>query len=214
MKPEGRTEGVFRNLSEGYVRLLPTLRRIVWHLETEIRYWTLPILNHLEHHEQLLIKSRVKDCESAIKKVLDREGNMPDPDRLEEYTLRSLRDLVGVRVLVFPSEKLGQVDALLRKSEPFQAWTPDPITYARGFLRAPSYYGLCAAVSPDIYAEYQVVPALIGHFWEVEHSAMYKPAGSAKGADKDHNLKTLRAKVECSLTRFERGFERFAKGNF
>jgi len=87
------------------------------------------------------------------------------------------------------------------------------VKYARGFAQAPKYFGFCDEVSHVVQGEYQIIPMLIGHFWEVEHSAMYKPDWWAKGADKDHDLRTLRAKVECSLSRFEQEFERFAKKN-
>jgi hypothetical protein len=58
-----------------------------------------------------------------------------------------------------------------------------------------------------------VVPMLIGNFWDVEHSAMYKPAGWAKGIENDPDMKRLRAEVESSLAHFEAGFEGFVQKN-
>jgi hypothetical protein len=201
-------------LREEYFDFLPEIRRVALHLETIIRYRTLSILHDLMPYEQLVVKSRVKEYESAVKTLRDKqEGNIFIPEKSDEYSILNLRDLAGVRVLVFPCDRLKQVEQELREYEPFKNWASDPVKYARGFVQAPKYYGFCDEVSHKVQGEYQIIPMLIGHFWEVEHSAMYKPAGWAKGADKDHDMKTLRAKVECSLLRFEQEFERFAKKN-
>jgi hypothetical protein len=53
-------------LRDEYFDLLPEIKRVVWQLDTEIRYLTLPILQSLKSHEQLIVRSRVKECESAL----------------------------------------------------------------------------------------------------------------------------------------------------
>jgi hypothetical protein len=116
-------------------------------------------------------------------------------------------------VLVFPNDKLLKVDREIQQHEPFKDWKSDPVKYARGYAQTPKYYGTWADVSSRVLGEYQVVPMLIGRFWEVEHSAIYKPAGWAKGADRDHDLKNLRTKIEVALSRFEQKFEEFVKRN-
>jgi hypothetical protein len=201
-------------LREEYFDLLPEIRRVGLLLEAEIRYRILPVLHSLKDYEQLTIKSRIKECESAVATLRRKqEGNLFDPDKAEDYSLLSLRDLAGLRVLVFPCERLLEVDQLLRASTPFKSWTSDPLKYARGFVQAPKYYGFFEAVSRRVQGEYQIVPMLIGNFWDVEHSAMYKPTGWAKGADNNHALKSLRAKVEVSILRFEEQFEEFVRKN-
>lgn len=204
-------EIVYR-LREEYFDNLPTIRRVAWQLETEIRYLTLPIMRKLEPYQQMSIKSRVKECDSAVKTLREKqEGDIFDPD--EEYSILSLNDLAGVRVLVFPRERLIEADEVLRSSEQFRNWTSNPIPYGGDTLQAPKYFGTCESVSVEIRGEYQVVPMLIGNFWEVEHSAMYKPSGWAKGIENDPDMKMLRADVESSLTHFEEGFETFLKRN-
>ena len=61
--PERKIED---RLREEYFDLLPIIRRIAWQIEAEIRYITLPILHDLKNYEQLVVKSRIKECESAI----------------------------------------------------------------------------------------------------------------------------------------------------
>jgi hypothetical protein len=182
----------------------------VTQLEAEIRYHILSVLHDLDPFEQVIVKSRVKDCESAIRKLLG-EGNVFVPEK--QYSLLDLKDLAGARVLVFPSKRLSQIDDLLRASVPFRGWTPHPLLYAGKTLQAPKYYGVFESVSGEIQGEYQIVPMLLGNFWEVEHSAIYKPVGWAKGADRDDDLKALIKDIELALSRFEEKFERFVEKN-
>lgn len=200
-------------LREEYFDLLPELHRVARQLETEIRHITLPIQQNLAHYEQLLVKSRIKECESAVKTLRrQQEGNVFDPERPEKYSILNLRDLAGARVLVFPRNRVVEADQVLRKSNTFMNWTSKPLWYASR-KKIAKYFGFFPTVSPRICAEYQVVPMLIGLFWEVEHSAMYKPVGWAKGIENDKQMRTYRTQVEISLSRFEKEFEKFVRKN-
>jgi hypothetical protein len=195
-------------LREEYFEILPVVRRLSIHLETEIRSLTLPILHSLRPYEQLVVKSRVKECESALNTLLGpKEGRTFDPDRPGGYSLLQLPDLAGVRVLVFPNSRLIQVDDALRGR--FPDWTFKPIEYGGGSARVPKYFGNCNEVSRDIRAEYQVVPMLLGLFWEVEHAAMYK----FKAAANSKEMQDRRTAVENSLINFENSMESFVRDN-
>jgi hypothetical protein len=200
-------------LREQYFDLLPHIQRAVWQLEAEIRFRTLAILRNLKPHEQLVVKSRVKACESALKSLRRRqEGGTFDPERLAPYSLLDLPDLAGVRVLVFPRSILNEVDGELRSR--FTGWNSDPVPDDRGALLAYKYSGKFQDVSPMVQAEYQVVPMLIGLYWEVEHSAIYKPAPTRKalkGEADSEPLKDLNASVVRALLNFETEFERFVQ---
>jgi hypothetical protein len=200
-------------LREEYFKLLPEIRRVQWQLETEINSCILGIKLALKDYERLDVKARIKDCESAITSLRRRqEGNIFIPEKSEEYTLLKLRDLAGVRILAFPQEVFVAIDQRLRQSLLFRTWSADPILYA-GKLKAPKYFGYCENIHSEVLGEYQIVPMLIGRFWDVEHSAMYKPTGWAKGADKDPDLRSLRTKVEQALLDFETEFESFVTKN-
>ena len=197
-------------LREEYFDRLPEIRQVAWQVETEIRYLTLPILHNLRHSEQLIVKSRIKDCESAIRKLRRRpgqEGSTFDLDKANSYSLLELSDLAGVRVLVFPRRKLDDVVVLLSHSDTFKDWDPDPTPGVDGNVLAYKYKGLCPDVSNEIRAEYQIVPMLIGLFWEVEHSALYKPSLSAKSRVDSNPMQELKQDVESTLLRFEAGYE-------
>jgi len=199
-------------LREEYFDLLPEIRRVAWQLETEIRFHTLPIVRTLNPYEQLAVKSRVKECESAIKALQRRqEGRIFDPDHPEEYSMLNLPDLAGVRVLVFPHNRLIGVDNELRRR--FADWMPDPVFDENGSVLARTYSGHLPEVSSRLRAEYQVVPMLIGYFWEVEHSALYKPDPSLRGVSESAEMKRLKAEVETALSRFEAGFGDFVRDN-
>ena len=198
-------------LREEYFDLLPEIQRLVWQLEAEIRFHTLHILHDLQDPEQILVKSRVKDCESALKSLVKRrgrrsssgEGRRFDPEASSEYSLLSLEDLYGVKLLVFQNRRLNEVDLALRGH--FQNWTSKPIRDENSAILAPKYYGTCTSASPRVQGEYQIVPMLLGLFWEVEHSAMYKFRAVANSKE----MKERRTAVESALARFEDGVESF-----
>ncbi len=161
---------------EEYFDLLPEIRRVAEHLEAEVRYRVLPVSDRLDRFEKLVVSSRVKDCESAVDSLRRRghrqEGATFDRDRAGEYTLSSLKDLAGVRVLAFPSRRRAEIDAALRAV--FPSWTSDPFDEVGGKL-AFKYWGYCPP-SRIIRGEYQILSVLTGLFWEIEHSAIYKPS--------------------------------------
>lgn len=131
------------------------------------------------------------------------EGATFDRDQPELYTLTSLNDLAGIRVLAFPRSRLTEVDGMLRKL--FASWIPDPIE-DEGELTAFTYHGFCAA-SATVRGEYQVVSMLTGLFWEVEHSAMYKPAPTLKGVTRSLEMQHRYKEVLSVLNAFEQEFE-------
>ncbi|HZB88162.1 MAG TPA: hypothetical protein VE291_05855 [Terracidiphilus sp.] len=199
-------------LREEYFDLLPEIRGVAAQLEAELRFRTLPVLHSLRPYEQLIFKSRIKESESALGSLQRRqEGRVFDPQQI--YSVTQLPDLAAVRVLVFSGEKLIEVDNILRESDAFRDWVSDPILYSQSSLSVSKYCGYCRDVSVRVRGEYQVVPLLIANFWDVEHAAMYKPTGWAKGIEHDPVMKELRAAVESSLASFEQGFEKFVRSN-
>jgi len=201
-------------LREQYFALLPEMTRVAEHLKTQVRYSILPISRHLKPHENLVVKVRVKECNSAINKLqqynpidplLPRNpGGVFDRDRPEIYTLLTLRDLVGVRVLAFPSGIATEVDKILHSR--FQDWTPDPIKDENGQQLAFKYTGQYAESSEGLQCEYQIVSTLIGLFWDVEHAAIYKQAPKFKRLERIMRKQT--SAVNRALKAFEDEFER------
>lgn len=199
-------------LREEYFDLFPAIRRVAWQLETEIRWHTLDISQNIRHHEQLVVKSRIKDCESTLKTLRRRqEGGIFRSEKAGTYSILDLPDLAGVRVLVFPRSKLLEVDRELRRH--YADWKSDPVLAKSNSVLAHKYTGYCSNVSRTVRAEYQVVPMLIGLFWEVEHSAMYKPPPILKGKVDSEPMQELRQEVESALLRFEAEFDSFVRDN-
>jgi ppGpp synthetase/RelA/SpoT-type nucleotidyltranferase len=198
----GRT--IEDRLREEYFQLLPEIRRLAGELQSQINYHLLPIANTLESYEQLVVKSRVKDCESAVDTLRRRqEGTRFDNDRPTRYTLANLNDLAGVRILVFPRQRILQVDRVLR--EIFGSWTADPVA-VDGEVLALKYHGYPGA-SGRIRGEYQIVSMLVGLFWEVEHSAIYKPAPQLRRVARSVAMQQRSKEVSDSLKAFEDEFE-------
>ena len=192
-------------LREQYDTLLPGLTRVAEHLKTQIQYSLLPIARKLKHHESLIVKARVKECTSAIDKLRrSKPGGVFDRERLDIHTLLDLHDLVGVRVLAFPPAIATEADTLLRSQ--FHDWMPDPIKDENGEQLAFKCNGQYGESSQKLPCEYQVVSTLIGIFWDVEHSAIYKQAPNLKGLAPVMREQTTA--VYCALKAFEDEFER------
>jgi ppGpp synthetase/RelA/SpoT-type nucleotidyltranferase len=201
-------------LREEYFDLLPKMEREAQSFTTEIEYLLRLIRKELAPHESVLVKTRIKDCRSAIDK-LRRQVNPQDPtaprnpgdvfdrDQPEKYSLLLLGDLVGVRVLVFPPKRAEQVDMVLRSK--FRSWKSDPKSDAGEHLTY-KYNGKRPHDDVFIPCEYQIVSTLIGLFWDVEHSAIYKQAPHLRGSDLLMQKQT-RA-VYKALNAFEAEFER------
>ena len=197
-------------LREEYFDLLPEVRRVLEHLEAEIKYRLLPISRKLHRFEQLDVSSRIKECESAVASLRRRqEGAIFYPDRAQSYTLTNLKDLAGVRVLAFPLSRRLEIDTLLRAT--FPAWTPDPVPGDRGETLAQKYSGFCTEASNSIRGEYQIASVLTGLFWNVEHSAIYKPSPQLKGVARSLAMRERSQDVIDALSAFEEEFERLIR---
>ena len=201
-------------LREQYFILLPEMTRVAEHLKTQIQFSILPVTRHLKSHETLVVKSRVKECNSAISKLRQHNpidplrrrnpGGVFDRDHPELYTLLSLRDLVGIRVLAFPSRLVKEVDRLLRSE--FPSWISDPIKDESGEQLALKYNGQYSQAVEGLQCEYQIVSTLIGLFWDVEHAAIYKQSPNLKGLGPVMQEQT--SAVNKALKAFEDEFER------
>jgi hypothetical protein len=200
-------------LREEYFLLLPETRRVLEELEAKVRHCLLPLSSRLAEYERLVVTSRIKDCESALQALRgDREAGTFDRERGDSYTLTSLNDLAGVRVLAFPKGRLTDANAALRGHPLFSSWAPDPVRADNEGEEplALTYYGCCEA-STKIRGELQIVPMLVGLFWEVEHSTIYKPSPQLKGASQSLAMKQRNSEVLKALKAFEEEFERLVQ---
>jgi ppGpp synthetase/RelA/SpoT-type nucleotidyltranferase len=195
-------------LREEYFDLLPEVRRVLEHLEAELRYRLLPISRKLLKFERLDVSSRLKECESAVESLRRRQqGAIFYPNPPAPYTLTSLKDLAGVRVLVFPRSRMNEVDAVLRKVKTFREWASDPVRDDDKVL-ALKYSGFCTDASSRIRGEYQIVSVLTGLFWNIEHAAIYKPSPQLKGVARSLTMQERSKDVMEALSAFEEEFER------
>jgi ppGpp synthetase/RelA/SpoT-type nucleotidyltranferase len=205
---DGRT--IEDQLRGEYFELLPHIRRVTDEVETEIRYLLLPVMRNLESHEKIVVKSRVKDCESAIG-TLRRHAEYY---RFEEPisgqpSLRSLKDLAGVRILAFPKRRVIEIDEVLR--DRFCNWIADPVPALpdSADVLALKYHGFC---NPHCHvtAEIQLISMLVGLFWEVEHGALYKPGERLRQVEISTKMQKHYSDVIRALSSFEQKFEAIA----
>lgn len=198
-------------LREEYFELLPDARRVAEELEAEVRHCLLPVSGRLDRYERIVVASRIKDCESALDALRRRQESATfDPGRGESYTLTALNDLAGVRVLAFPRSRLIEADHDLRQR--FSSWTSDPVPADDNSEQplAFKYHGYCRA-SANVRGEFQIVPLLIGLFWQVEHSTIYKPSPQLKGVVREPTMRQRTSEVLQALKAFEDEFERLVR---
>ena len=191
-------------LREEYFQLLPEIRRVAGQLQSQISYHLLPVANTLDAFEQLIVKSRIKECESAVDALRRRQELATfDDEQPNRYSLTKLNDLAGVRILLFPRKRIDEVDRVLR--EIFDSWTADHLL-VEGEVLALKYHGY-SPVGDRVRGEYQIVSMLTGLFWEVEHPAIYKPSPRLKGAVKSLAIEQRTSEVYRALQAFEDEFE-------
>lgn len=190
-----------------YFTLLPKMRRTLLAVETKVRHLILPVAISAHDYERVIVTSRLKECESAVAALKRRqEGGTFEPGRFDLYSLSKLPDLVGVRVMAFPPMRLGEVHSAL---QPLVChWVADPVTSSSGETLAFKYFGRSVEASTDVNAEVQITSALIGLFWEVEHSALYKPTPDLKNAVQKGPMKKCADEVLAALRAFEQEFDR------
>lgn len=193
-------------LRDEYFRLLPHAQAALIELETLASHAVMPARLALkQRHERLIVKSRIKDCASAIDALSRRvEGKKFDQTTPEKYRLDSLPDLAGVRILVFPGAPIEGVREAMRNA--FPSWTADHVPGSQpGSVLAWKHHGLCPG-NPKVPCEYQIVPMLIGLFWDVEHAAIYKPDRRLVGVTREPRMQDKTQRVYAALMEFEEEF--------
>lgn len=202
MDSQRRVEDALR---EEYFAILPEIRRALLETETRTRAALLEISLRLRPYERVIITARVKECDSAID-ALRRRLPLRLFDPAVSYTLSALRDLAAVRVMAFPHKRFKECERVLVQT--LKDWTPDPVPHVVQ-LDAPlalKYYGTW---NPEnrVVSEIQIVPLLVGLFWEVEHSAIYKPSPNLRGVVGSAAVEKSQKDVLAALRAFEMEFE-------
>ncbi len=195
-------------LREEYFDLLPEIQRVAENLEAEIRCNILPISRRLHRFEQVVVKSRVKECNSAVDSLRRRQkGGIFLPHRPQAYTLLDLKDLAGARVLAFPRALRTDLHEVLRHQ--FSRWDRDPFQGDPLEKVGYKYSGFLDKVSNRVRGEFQIVSMLVGLFWDVEHSTIYKPTPELRGVEQSLPMRDRTQEVLSSLAAFEEEFETF-----
>jgi ppGpp synthetase/RelA/SpoT-type nucleotidyltranferase len=189
-----------------YFELLPDIRRVAEELEAEVRHCLLPLSRRLKKYERLIVKSRVKECASAMDALLHRahpEGRIFDEDKHDLYTLTKLKDLAGIRISAFPRSYVPRISEEVRRR--FPLWASDPVLSSEGLLLAEKYFGECIS-SKSVRGEIQIVSITTALFWEIEHDSYYKPP--ARFSDLNPTMRRRVDQVHEALEAFEDEFER------
>jgi hypothetical protein len=193
-------------LREQYFDLLPEIRKVAENIEAEVKYCVTRNFRNLHRGEQIVVTSRIKECENAVDSLRRRqkENLAFYPEQAEKYSLLELRDLAGVRVLAFPRARRTELNEILRTV--FPGWDRDPFQGDQNETLGYKYSGF-HEVSKRVTGEYQIVSMLVGLFWQVEHSTIYKPIPELRGATRALSMQEKTSDVLRSLAAFEEEFE-------
>ena len=116
-------------------------------------------LNEFQHIE---ITSRIKSYSSAEKKL----RNQLELTAHDKSSIFDLDDIIGIRISVFPLTLLRNIEKKL--DEKFKSWKKEKSCHGRySVYKHRSNY-------EKANCEIQLVPMLVGKFWDVEHSVIYK----------------------------------------
>jgi len=198
-----------------YVELLPAMQRTLTAMTTEVKHVLLSAILELDRYEQILVKGRIKDSESAIDSLRRRQQSRSFIDHGENYSLTTLPDLVGIRVLAFPQRRLQDVRRILEAEPRLTGWKGDPIS-SPDPTQPPiafKYHGMWNPTD-SFRSELQIVSLLIGLFWEVEHSAIYKPTPKLQGIASSISMKDRNDAVLNALQGFEQEFDSQIESGF
>ncbi len=193
-------------LREEYILLSPVLRKIRKNLETEIKKQILPIINRLQPYERVSVVSRIKDMESAIEKLQSKqEGKTFQQNAPEKYSLKQLKDLVGLRVLYFPATLKQQILDIIFNN--YKSWKDDHVVdFETGKdIIIHKFHG-SIRIAKDIVAEIQIMPVLYSGFLNLEHDIIYKPHQEYKGISRSLKVKKEKNKLMVQFQQFENVF--------
>jgi len=195
-------------LRSEYADLLSTMHRTRLAIETEVQHALLPVTLGLDQYERITVRARLKDCESALDALRRRQDfGLFDTEHPEQYSLTTLPDLVGVRVLAFPHHRIE--DARQALLPLIQDWVSDPVPSENGEDSPIAFkYAGHWDRSGRVRSEIQIVSLLIGLFWEAEHAAIYKPTPNLRGVAKSLEMKQRTGAVITALKEFELEFSR------
>jgi ppGpp synthetase/RelA/SpoT-type nucleotidyltranferase len=189
-------------LREEYFDLLPELVKVQQLMEAKIRWHLRNITYTLKKHQRIEIESRIKDCNSAINALKRRQQSRSFEDN-KSYYLKTLKDLVGFRVLVFPPSLITSVNEIIISK--FRGWKPDHYKLDEKII-CNKYDGIVKS-KLKIRCEIQIISLLTGAFWDVEHFALYKPDPAYKGIKENLTMRRLGDEVLTKLAEFAKEFE-------
>ena len=188
-------------LRQEYFELKASMSHEHRHLDSDARCFLKELEYSLKDHERIGVESRIKDCDSAVDSLRRKQPGRDFVDG-ESYSLKQLKDLVGLRILAFPANVMEAANKIVINK--FSDWQADHKQH--GAMQVYKYYRVLGV--EKIPCEIQVVSMLTGKFWDVEHSALYKPSPAFKGAiEANFQIRDLYKEVMDKLAEFEAAFE-------
>lgn len=160
------------NLRSEYDNQINKMNGLLDYYKTEIEYLIRELKLNCKKFEKIEFSSRIKTFESCITKLKKKnEANV----LTEEAKLSEVKDLIGIRMLVFPNDYIEVIKRLImRKHNKFTIEEIDEDKKKEcDFIKFFVYFNI--EKFNHILVEIQILPYLLGKYWDIEHSLIYKP---------------------------------------
>ena len=187
-------EDLKNRLKLEYIDLFKEMKRIQNRLVLNLNCIIKNVINNLKEYEKIIVESRIKTCESSIQKIITKyEGNVINYNDYSKIKIKDLKDLIGLRISVFPSNYINVIEDLIKSQ--FLTWEYDPISLdnENKEIIIKKYQGK-EHKDDNIYCEIQIVSMLYNSFLNIEHDTFYKPLEDLKNIGNSLEMRKFKNK--------------------
>lgn len=190
-----------------YYEQRPIYEKIVDVAKAQIEYKLIKLRLKRKRWERLALTARVKEFESAFKKLKEsKEANELKPTD----SLGELNDMAALKIKVFPNYHLKAVHEIIMKLfSDVEEKHESKIEGLKYLVQLKPSLGI------NNRFEIQIVPFILDEFMDVEHDIIYKPTDLTKTikAIIKKRMEPDRSRVISSVIDFSKTFETILKEN-
>ncbi|MBU3955132.1 hypothetical protein KJ633_01590 [bacterium] len=155
--------GEYDSNKEKYYKLLS-------HSKTTVKNILKNLIINSKAFEQIEVVGRIKTFERCIAKLKKaKEANYLD----DEVKLAEITDIIGIRILTFPNKYIEKIIEIIKKDIVGYKISKEDNKEEIDFYK--TYITSTLTGFENIQVEIQILPYLLGKYWDIEHELIYKP---------------------------------------
>lgn len=156
---ENESKKTIARLRKEYDNYLRQAKKLYEYGKREIAHLLSKKLFELEDHEKVKITGRIKTFDKCLIKLTREAGYIP-----EDASIFSVEDIIGLRIAVFPNSIIRDIQEIIDKEYPSAERD-----HRREPYRLQYYVNIEELGISNNKVEIQVMPYLLGSYWDVEH---------------------------------------------